>query len=105
LAFIGGNPLDADNVFGATGDSGVGMTHGTIAGMLLSDLILGQANAWEELYGPSRITAKSAGTFAKENVNVVVEYAEWLTGGEVMSVDELASESGPICPRGCSKVA
>ena len=39
LAFIGRNPLDSDNVFVATGDSGMGMTHGTIAGLLLTDLI------------------------------------------------------------------
>ncbi len=42
LAFIGRNPLDRDNVFIATGDSGQGMTHGTIAGMLLTDLIQGR---------------------------------------------------------------
>ena len=41
LAFIGRNPLDADNVYIATGDSGMGMTHGTIAGMLITDLIQG----------------------------------------------------------------
>jgi len=45
LAFIGRNPADADNVFIATGDSGMGMTHGTIAGMLLSDLVLGREDA------------------------------------------------------------
>ena len=44
LAFIGHNPLDADNVYTVTGDSGNGMTHGTIAGMLLTDLILGRHN-------------------------------------------------------------
>src|SRR5690349_21233484 len=38
IAFIGRNPLDDDNDFIATGDSGQGMTHGTIAGMLLADL-------------------------------------------------------------------
>ena len=41
LAFIGRNPMDGENVFIATGDSGNGMTHGTIAGMLLTDLIRG----------------------------------------------------------------
>ena len=45
---------EADNVFIATGDSGMGMTHGTIAGMLLTDLILGRPNAWEKLYDPRR---------------------------------------------------
>src|SRR5205814_670833 len=44
LAFIGRNPLDKDNVVIVTGDSGMGMTHGTIAGMLLTDLILGREN-------------------------------------------------------------
>ena len=54
LAFIGRNPLDADNVFIATGDSGMGMTHGTIAGMLLTDLIRGVGNPWAPLYDPKR---------------------------------------------------
>jgi glycine/D-amino acid oxidase-like deaminating enzyme len=57
LAFIGRNPLDEDNVFIATGDSGQGMTHGTIAGMLLTDLIQGRRNKWEDLYSPARVKA------------------------------------------------
>ena len=39
LAFIGRNPCDQPNVYIATGDSGHGMTHGTLAGMILTDLI------------------------------------------------------------------
>lgn len=35
LAYIGHNPMDEKNVYVVTGDSGMGMTHGTIAGMLL----------------------------------------------------------------------
>jgi glycine/D-amino acid oxidase-like deaminating enzyme/nitrite reductase/ring-hydroxylating ferredoxin subunit len=54
LAFIGHNPGDANNIYIATGDSGNGMTHGTIAGMLLTDLILGKDNQWCPLYDPSR---------------------------------------------------
>ncbi|HJZ80250.1 MAG TPA: FAD-binding oxidoreductase, partial [Pyrinomonadaceae bacterium] len=52
LAYIGRNPADADNVFIATGDSGMGMTHGTIAGLLLTDLIMDRKNPWTELYDP-----------------------------------------------------
>ena len=52
LAFIGHNPLDADNVYIVTGDSGMGMTHGTIAGILLTDLIQGRQNPGQ-LYDPS----------------------------------------------------
>lgn len=54
LAFIGHNPGDRDNVFIATGDSGNGMTHGTVAGMLLTDLVLGRKNEWAGLYDPVR---------------------------------------------------
>ena len=42
LAFIGRNPMDKDNVYIVTGDSGMGLTHGTIAGILLTDLICGR---------------------------------------------------------------
>jgi glycine/D-amino acid oxidase-like deaminating enzyme/nitrite reductase/ring-hydroxylating ferredoxin subunit len=56
LAFIGHNPGDAKNIYIATGDSGNGMTHGTIAGILLSDMILGKENRWASIYDPSRQT-------------------------------------------------
>jgi glycine/D-amino acid oxidase-like deaminating enzyme/nitrite reductase/ring-hydroxylating ferredoxin subunit len=105
LAFIGRNPGDAENVFVATGDSGMGMTHGTIAGMLLTDLIVGRENPWATLYDPSRKSLRAAGTFAKENLNVAAQYAAWLTGGEVASVDEIAAGSGAIVRRGLTKCA
>jgi glycine/D-amino acid oxidase-like deaminating enzyme len=54
LAFIGLNPGKDKNIYIATGDSGNGITHGTIAGILLSDLILDIENPWTELYSPSR---------------------------------------------------
>jgi glycine/D-amino acid oxidase-like deaminating enzyme/nitrite reductase/ring-hydroxylating ferredoxin subunit len=55
IAFIGRNPRDKrKNIFIATGDSGNGMTHGTIAGMLLADLIFGKKNRWAALYNPAR---------------------------------------------------
>ena len=54
LAFIGINPGKDKNVYIATGDSGNGITHGTIAGILLHDLILDKNNPWTELYNPER---------------------------------------------------
>jgi glycine/D-amino acid oxidase-like deaminating enzyme len=56
LALIGRDPGDEDNVYIATGDSGMGLTHGTIAGILLTDLISGRHNPWTALYDPSRKT-------------------------------------------------
>jgi glycine/D-amino acid oxidase-like deaminating enzyme/nitrite reductase/ring-hydroxylating ferredoxin subunit len=105
LAFIGRNPGDSDNVYVATGDSGNGMTHGTIAGMLIRDLILGRDNAWATLYDPSRLSLRAGGEYARENLNVAAQYADHLTGGEVSSPDEVAPGSGAIMRRGLSKVA
>lgn len=105
IAFIGRNPLDDDNVFIATGDSGQGMTHGTIAGMLLTDLLQGRKNRWEDLYSPSRITLRALGEYAGENINVASQFTDYLTAGEIKSVDELKRGDGAIMREGLSKLA
>jgi glycine/D-amino acid oxidase-like deaminating enzyme/nitrite reductase/ring-hydroxylating ferredoxin subunit len=105
LAFIGRNPLDADNVYLVTGDSGNGMTHGTIAGMLITDQILGRHNPWAPLYDPGRVTLRATAEFAKENANVAAQYAEWLTKGDVESADAIANDSGAVIRRGAAKIA
>ncbi|MFY9552566.1 MAG: FAD-dependent oxidoreductase [Thermoanaerobaculia bacterium] len=104
LAYIGRNPGD-ENVYIVTGDSGVGLTHGTIAGMLLTDLIRGRKNAWAELYDPSRKVAGAAGQFLRQNVNVAVQYADWLTQGEASSTKEIPRDSGRVLRRGAAKLA
>ncbi len=105
LAFIGRNPLDADNVYTVTGDSGNGMTHGTIAGMLITDLIQGRDNPWASLYDPGRITLRASMEFAKENANVAAQYADWMTAGDVESTDAIARDSGAVVRSGAMKVA
>lgn len=105
LAFIGRNPLDADNVFVATGDSGNGITHGTIAGLLLTDLISGRENPWAGIYDPSRKSLRSIKRFAAENLNVAAQYADYLTAGDVSSLDRIAPGTGAVLRRGLSKVA
>lgn len=105
LAFIGRNPADEKNVFVATGDSGMGMTHGTIAGMLLTDLICGRPNAWEGLYDPSRKTLKAAGDFLSENANVAAQYLSWAKPGAVSSVEEIKPGTGAIIRRGLHLIA
>ena len=105
LAFIGRNPGDADNVYIATGDSGQGMTHGTIAGMLLTDLIQGRDNKWERLYNPSRLRVKSLPEYASENINVAGQYADYVTPGDIKSESELKPGDGAIMRDGASKIA
>lgn len=105
LAFLGKNPLDEGNVYIATGDSGMGMTHGTIAGMLISDLIAGRENPWAKLYDPSRKPVKAVNEFIKENANVARQYADWLTGGDVADAGEIGFGCGAVIRKGLSKVA
>jgi glycine/D-amino acid oxidase-like deaminating enzyme/nitrite reductase/ring-hydroxylating ferredoxin subunit len=104
LAFIGRNPGDK-NIYIATGDSGNGMTHGTIAGILLTDLIVGRKNEWAELYEPSRILLRAAPEFAKENLNVVAQYADHAAPAEVKNEVEIRPDSGALIRHGIKKIA
>jgi glycine/D-amino acid oxidase-like deaminating enzyme/nitrite reductase/ring-hydroxylating ferredoxin subunit len=106
LAFIGKSPGDrAENVYLTTGDSGMGMTHGTIAGMLLTDLIQERENDWASLYDPSRMSLKAAGALARENLNAAAHYADFVTPGEVSEVSEIAPGEGAVVRRGLKRIA
>ena len=105
IAFIGRNPLDAKNVYVATGDSGNGMTHGTFAGLLITDLILKCKYARESLYDPSRLTLRALPKFVRENLNVAVQYTDVVFAGIVRSVEEIRPGSGAVVSRGLHKVA
>jgi Rieske Fe-S protein len=43
--------------------------------------------------------------FVKENLDVALQYASWLTGGEVSSVDEIAPNTGAVVREGLRKAA
>lgn len=105
LAYIGRNPGDADNVYIITGDSGHGTTHGTIGGMLITDLIMGRQNPWTSLYDPARSPMKAAGEYLKHNLNVATQLKEYVTGGEVDDPSQVLPGTGRILRDGMSKVA
>ncbi|WP_142850177.1 FAD-dependent oxidoreductase [Telmatospirillum sp. J64-1] len=104
IAFAGRNPGER-NVYVATGDSGNGITHGTIAGMIISDLIQGRDNPWAALYDPSRVTMKAAAEYASDNLQVAEHYARWLGGGDVESTTDIAPGQGAIIAHGLSHLA
>jgi glycine/D-amino acid oxidase-like deaminating enzyme/nitrite reductase/ring-hydroxylating ferredoxin subunit len=105
LAFIGRNPDGAENVYIVTGDSGHGMTHGTIGGMLLSDMILGRDNDWSKLYDPKRVTIGSAADLARENLNVAAQYTAWLRPGDAPSEEDVPRGSGRVIRHGARMIA
>lgn len=79
--------------------------HGTIAGILLTDLIVGRANSWESLYDPSRKSLLAAEKYLEENINVAMQYGAWLTGGEFKTTEAISSGTGGILRRGLTKIA
>lgn len=104
LGLIGAAPWGR-NVFVMTGDSGMGLTHGTLGGRLVANLILGRADPLAEVYDPRRWMPAALLTFLRENLNLAAQYADWLTGGEVSSADDIPRGQGAIVRRGLSKVA
>lgn len=106
IAYIGRNP-GSRKLWIVTGDSGNGMTHGTIAGLLLPTLISGQAHPWEAMYSPSRVTLslESVATYVKDTVNVVAQFADFVTVGDVGDVVDVPAGEGRIIRQGVQKLA
>jgi glycine/D-amino acid oxidase-like deaminating enzyme/nitrite reductase/ring-hydroxylating ferredoxin subunit len=105
LAFIGRYSASEPNVFLITGDSGMGMTHGTIGGMLVSDLILGRENPWTDVFDPTRKVTQSIKEAIPEIIDSTVPYVDWVTGGDVSYVEEIPPGEGAVIRDGLSKIA
>jgi glycine/D-amino acid oxidase-like deaminating enzyme/nitrite reductase/ring-hydroxylating ferredoxin subunit len=104
MAFIGKNPGD-EHIYIVTGDSGNGLTHGTIAGILITDLINGQENPWARLYDPARISLKATGDYLKEAGNFTRQLTDYFAKSELETVEELPRGEGAILGLGVGKVA
>jgi glycine/D-amino acid oxidase-like deaminating enzyme/nitrite reductase/ring-hydroxylating ferredoxin subunit len=106
VAFIGRVPTKNHQAcFVITGDSGMGLTHGTLGAMIVSDLILDRSNRWAELYSPSRPPTKALRQFVHENANAAAQLADYLTPGEVAGSDRIARGSGAVVREGVHKIA
>ncbi len=106
LGFIGRNPLDRENVYVATGDSGQGMTHGTLAGIIITDLIAGRENPWKRLYEPARSSGvRDLGEFVKDGANMALQYAKWLMPGDTDNEMDVPRGSGAVIRQGAGKIA
>jgi glycine/D-amino acid oxidase-like deaminating enzyme/nitrite reductase/ring-hydroxylating ferredoxin subunit len=104
LAFLGKNGGD-ENIYIITGDSGNGMTHGTLGGMIVTDLIMKRKNPYAELYDPNRITLRTGGDYLRENLNMAAQYFDWVGDGDVKEVKDLVPGTGGIFSSGLKKYA
>jgi glycine/D-amino acid oxidase-like deaminating enzyme/nitrite reductase/ring-hydroxylating ferredoxin subunit len=104
LALIGPD-IASKNVYVITGQTGIGMTHSTIGGLIVADQIMGRENAWAELYDPARAPLRALGEVLSEGLNTVAQYAELLKGGDLASEEEIQPGSGAVVGWGPGKVA
>lgn len=106
LAYIGHNASDERNVWIVTGDSGQGMTHGTIAGILIPELIQGREHPWAEVYDPSRlrVSLPAALEAVREGANLVGQYVERVLPGSG-STGDIRPGEGAVVQEGGRKLA
>ncbi|MGH7725856.1 MAG: FAD-dependent oxidoreductase [Candidatus Eiseniibacteriota bacterium] len=94
LALIGPY-LDRPHQYIITGDSGNGMTHGTLGARLVSDLILGKVNRWATAYDPMRIP-KNVRQFVEMGVPAASSYARRVTVGKPEGMVDVGLFEGEI---------
>jgi glycine/D-amino acid oxidase-like deaminating enzyme/nitrite reductase/ring-hydroxylating ferredoxin subunit len=106
LPYVGKAP-HSGHTYVATGYSGNGITHGTMAGVLLADLALGRDNPWASLYDPSRVKpVASAKDFVAENAGVAAHFVgDRLKKPEAPAVDEVRPGEGKLVRRGGETLA
>lgn len=106
--YIGRAPGRGENELIATGDSGTGMTNGTIAALMLSERVLGRGTPWDELYDPVRVTTgRGAITeWIKENAdNGAKLVGRALMRSTIDDIAEIEPGQGAIMKRGLKPIA
>ena len=99
LAFIGRDPGWKGRVFVVTGDSGMGMTHGTLAGLMLCEMIHGHDHQWAKLYDPSRKMVRKLGTYLRENLDAARHLVSAFTPGGVDNENWIPPGQGAVMKR------
>ncbi len=105
LAFIGRAPTKGEGVYVITGDSGMGLTHGTLGAELVTDLVLGRENPWTELYDPERKPTHNLGSIAKEALESATGWLDLVTPGDTGDAAKIAPGCGALVRRGLKKLA
>ena len=106
MPYSGRNPGNR-NIYVHTGDSGQGMTNGVAGAINFANLLFGQDAPFAELFDPARkpVAGTSLADFVTGRAEDVANLSEYLTGGDVASVEELKPGEGAIIRRGASKIA
>jgi glycine/D-amino acid oxidase-like deaminating enzyme/nitrite reductase/ring-hydroxylating ferredoxin subunit len=98
VPYIGRLRRRSPHLYVATGFNGWGMTGGTLAGMILSDLVLGNDNPWAQLYDAKRLKVRGAASMlVKENAKVARHWVgDRLARTDAPTIDAVAPGEGAI---------
>ena len=106
MPFSGRNPGNR-NIYVHTGDSGQGMTNGVAGALNIAALLFNQKARFAEIFDPGRkpVAGTSLADFITGRASDVKNLSEYVTGGDIGSVDELKPGEGAIVRRGAKKIA
>lgn len=95
------------NSFIATGFATDGLVYGTVAAIVIRDLICNNKNNFGEVFNPKRINIiKAAPQFLKETINVATQYIKDYAGrGDAKAFDEILPGTGKTITRDGQKLA
>jgi glycine/D-amino acid oxidase-like deaminating enzyme/nitrite reductase/ring-hydroxylating ferredoxin subunit len=107
LPYVGRLTPRNDRLLMATGFAKWGMTGGTAAALLLSDLLLGRGNAWAPVFDPNRLGQLRGGLkLLEENGRVGLHFVgDRLRQRGTRSLEDLAPGEGDVVRLGGEKVA
>lgn len=107
LPYIGLVRYFTPPLYVATGYAADGLIYGTVAGLLLGDLLIGKKNAWAGIYAARRLTVRASfKRLVWENLQVLLRYLQDYPGNaEVQGACELAQGEGKIIEQGGEKWA
>jgi glycine/D-amino acid oxidase-like deaminating enzyme/nitrite reductase/ring-hydroxylating ferredoxin subunit len=106
MPFSGRNPGNS-NIYVHTGDSGQGMTNGVAGALNLAALLFEQKAHFAVIFDPARklVAGTSLSDFVSGRFEDLKDLSEYLTGGDVSSVDELKPGQGAVVRDGARKIA
>ncbi|MGV3602684.1 MAG: FAD-dependent oxidoreductase [Dyadobacter fermentans] len=98
LPYIGQLPGASGGIYAATGYNGNGIILGTVAAIVLSELISEGTSPYEKLFDPARVKPVAGFTeFVKENADVAARFVADRFGLEqIESLGEIAAGTGKI---------
>jgi len=104
LPYIGKH---GDSMYFLTGFASDGLVYGTLASMIVSDMIIGKKNKWEDTYKLSRFTPlKSFAEFFKENADNFVQYLkDGPSDVHIDTINEVPLGEGKIIEKDGEKLA